>query len=166
MRPTLTRLHKPTNPLHTISPPYRQIPITPTLSKRNPLRRVHTNTSTMSTPTPSEARAAAEASVKRNPHADFPAVQASRPDWDPKPSGFKYTKPPNLDWQIGDGANDKSVGEGKGHVEIDPYEEGRPAVFNYKLLISAIIPRPIAFLSTRSGDGMGRCVVVRRWAGG
>lgn len=38
-------------------------------------------------------------------------------------------------------------------VEIDPYEEGRPAVFNYKLLISTIIPRPIGFISTTSKDG-------------
>jgi len=38
-------------------------------------------------------------------------------------------------------------------VEIDPYAEGRPAVSNYKLLISAIIPRPVGFVSTRSKDG-------------
>lgn len=38
-------------------------------------------------------------------------------------------------------------------MEIDPYEEGRPATFNYKLLISGIVPRPIAFVSTRSEDG-------------
>ena len=29
----------------------------------------------------------------------------------------------------------------------------RPAGFNYKLLISAVTPRPIAFVSTRSADG-------------
>ena len=38
-------------------------------------------------------------------------------------------------------------------MEIDPYQDGRPATFNYKLLISAIIPRPIGFVSTRSKDG-------------
>lgn len=32
-------------------------------------------------------------------------------------------------------------------------EQGRPATFNYKLLISAIIPRPVGFVSTRSKDG-------------
>lgn len=41
----------------------------------------------------------------------------------------------------------------KKHVEINPYEEGRPAAFNYKLLISAIIPRPVGFVSTLSKDG-------------
>ena len=39
------------------------------------------------------------------------------------------------------------------HVEIDPYEHGRPVVFDYKLLISGIIPRSIGFISTRSKDG-------------
>lgn len=34
------------------------------------------------------------------------------------------------------------------HREIDPYAEGRLAGDNYKLLISAIVPRPIGFLST------------------
>lgn len=38
-------------------------------------------------------------------------------------------------------------------MDIDPYQDGRPATFNYKLLISAIIPRPIGFVSTRSKDG-------------
>lgn len=38
-------------------------------------------------------------------------------------------------------------------MEIDPYEEGRPATSNYKLLISAIVPRPIGFCSTVSADG-------------
>lgn len=53
----------------------------------------------------------------------------------------------------GDGANDGGAWKKHNHVEIDPYEDGRPATFNYKLLISAIIPRPIGFISTRSKDG-------------
>lgn len=51
------------------------------------------------------------------------------------------------------GANDGGEWKKHDHVEIDPYKEGRPAVFNYKLLISAIIPRPIGFVSTQSKDG-------------
>ena len=39
-------------------------------------------------------------------------------------------------------------------MEIDPYEEGRPAASNYKLLISGVVPRPIGFISTRSEDGV------------
>ena len=38
-------------------------------------------------------------------------------------------------------------------MEIDPHEEGRPVSSNYKLLISGIVPRPIALISTKSKDG-------------
>ncbi|KAI1430566.1 FMN-binding split barrel, partial [Xylaria sp. CBS 124048] len=40
----------------------------------------------------------------------------------------------------------------KKHILIDPYEPGRPSTSNYKLLISGITPRPIGFVSTRSGS--------------
>lgn len=92
-------------------------------------------------------------SFKRNPHGDFKKVEASRPEWDASKS-LRYTQTAKPDWKFGDGANgldDKSTSAA--HVAIDPYEEGRPAGFNYKLLISSIIPRPIAFVSTRSADG-------------
>ena len=51
------------------------------------------------------------------------------------------------------GSNDGGECLKHNHVDIDPYEEGRPATSNYKLLISSIIPRPIGFVSTRSKDG-------------
>ena len=57
------------------------------------------------------------------------------------------------DWKPGMGSNDGGEWKKHKHVEINPYEDGRPATFNYKLLISAIIPRPIGFVSTRSKDG-------------
>lgn len=85
-------------------------------------------------------------------HPDFDKVQASRPDWH-EDSQFHLTKTPNPTWKLGDGANDGGESLTKEHVEINPYAEGRPSVFNYKLLISGITPRPIAFLSTRSRDG-------------
>ena len=93
-----------------------------------------------------------ESSVKRNPHPDFAKVQASRPDWEHN-SEFRHTKTKDPDWQLGQGGNDGGASLKKEHVGIDPYEEGRPAVFNYKLLISSIVPRPIGFISTRSKDG-------------
>ena len=103
-----------------------------------------------------------EKEIKRNPHPDFKGVEASRPDWDAG-RRFGYTKTPNPDWTWGDGANSlhaEGSGDGAGtkqegreHVTIDPYEAGRPSPFNYKLLISAIVPRPIGFVSTRSGEG-------------
>ena len=101
-----------------------------------------------------EQRLDAEQTVRRNPHADFGAVQASRPDFDHSLDGFTYTKTPKPDWQLGGGGNDGGESLEKKHIQIDPYEPGRPAVFNYKLMISAIIPRLIGFVSTRSKDGM------------
>lgn len=96
----------------------------------------------------------AEKAIGRNPHPDFKAVEAKRPGF--SESTFSYTQTVKPDWELGSGGNDggKSVdGSGAKHLGIDPYAEGRPAVSNYKLLISAIVPRPIGFISTLSADG-------------
>ncbi|CAK7263009.1 hypothetical protein SEPCBS119000_000265 [Sporothrix epigloea] len=98
------------------------------------------------------ARTAHEASIKRNPHPDFKSVEDSRPDWVEK-SAWHYTKTHQPGWQWGDGGNDGGASLERQHVEIDPHAPGRPPTFNYKLLISAIVPRPIGFLSTVSADG-------------
>jgi hypothetical protein len=94
-----------------------------------------------------------EKTMQRNPHPDFKQVEGSRPSWREN-AAPSFTKTRNPDWRLGDGANDGGASLEKNHVEIDPYAEGRPARFNYKLLTSAVIPRPIGFLSTRSKDGM------------
>lgn len=94
----------------------------------------------------------AESVIKRNPHGDFGKVQASRPDWDSSVS-WHFTKTKGPEWKYGSGGNDGGASLKKEHISIDPYEEGRSPVNNYKLLISGIVPRPIAFLSTRSSDG-------------
>lgn len=94
----------------------------------------------------------AEAEIKRNPHPDFKKVEESRPDWD-HGSSFRYTKTVDPSWTFGAGANSAHDGADKKHVSIDPYEPGRPAPFNYKLLISGIVPRPIGFISSASADG-------------
>ena len=104
-------------------------------------------------PTAHEQRLDSEKHVQRNPHGDFKKIEASRPDWK-EDRQWQFTKTRKPDWRLGDGANDGGDCLKKEHVEIDPYEEGRPAVFNYKLLISGIIPRPIGFIGTRSLDGM------------
>jgi hypothetical protein len=99
-----------------------------------------------------EGRMDAEKAIQRNPHPDFKKVEGSRPPWDREAKwNMKQTSEPN--WKMGDGANDSGASLNVPHIEIDPYEEGRPAVYNYKLLISGIIPRPIGFVSTRSLDG-------------
>ncbi|KAG9243472.1 flavoprotein-like protein oxygenase [Calycina marina] len=99
-----------------------------------------------------QLRADAEKHIQRNPHPDFKQVEASREPWD---KSLQWSMKQTVDpaWKLGGGATDGGESLQKNHVEIDPYEEGRPAVFNYKLLISSIIPRPIGFVSTRAKDG-------------
>jgi flavin reductase (DIM6/NTAB) family NADH-FMN oxidoreductase RutF len=94
----------------------------------------------------------AERHVQRNPHPDFKKVEVSRQPWD-KDLAWNIKQTIKPDWKLGDGANDAGACLEIPHVEIDPYEKGRPSVFNYKLLISGVIPRPIGFISTRSVDG-------------
>lgn len=89
-------------------------------------------------------------SIQRNPHPDFKKVEASRPAFDSS-STFRYTKTPDPSWTFGAGPN-TPVPETP-HIQIDPYEPDRAAGLNYKLLISAIIPRPIALISSLAPDG-------------
>lgn len=70
-----------------------------------------------------------------------------------KDAKIRYTETPMPDWKFGDAGNDDGESLKKNHREIDPHEQGRPTGANYKLLISAIIPRPIGFVSTVSKDG-------------
>jgi flavin reductase (DIM6/NTAB) family NADH-FMN oxidoreductase RutF len=90
--------------------------------------------------------------VKRNPHGNFKEVEASRQDWR-EDSTWTVYKTKNPSWKPGQGSNDNGEWKKHKHIAIDPYQDGRPATFNYKLLISAIVPRPIGFVSTRSKDG-------------
>jgi flavin reductase (DIM6/NTAB) family NADH-FMN oxidoreductase RutF len=103
-------------------------------------------------PTAHEQMLDGEAAIKRNPHGNFKEVEASRPAWREQ-SDWNFTQTRNPNWQAGDGANDNGESLKHDHVDIDPYADGRPATFNYKLLISAIVPRPVGFVSTRSADG-------------
>lgn len=84
-------------------------------------------------------------------HPEFTQLEASRPPFDAEKS-WTFTQVPDIHWKVGTGANND---EWKKHkkVELNPYEEGRPAVNNYKTLISAITPRPIGFVSSISKNG-------------
>lgn len=93
-----------------------------------------------------------EALVNRNPHPDFSAVEASRPDYDTSRQ-YTSTKTPNPKWTYGDGANDPSWRD-QTSTEIDPDEPTRPSNLNYKLMISSTVPRPIALLGTISTSGL------------
>lgn len=96
-----------------------------------------------------------ESDIKRNPHPDFKSVESSRPPFNTDRSGITFTQTPLPTWAPGGGANPvhTPADAAKSHITIDPHAEGRAPFNNYKLLISAIVPRPIAFLSTRSADG-------------
>ncbi|KAL7792493.1 hypothetical protein V8C37DRAFT_380491 [Trichoderma ceciliae] len=69
---------------------------------------------------------------------------------------------PNPDWKFGQGSNHLDAAspsssnpndKAKSHTLINPLAEDRSSGHNYRLLISAIAPRPIAFISTLSADG-------------
>lgn len=87
----------------------------------------------------------------RNPR-DFKATEDSRPDWN-ESTPFVWTKTKKPDWKIGDGANNKNNPSNTHQVSVDPYEEGRNPALNYRLITSAVIPRPTAVISTISKDG-------------
>ncbi|CAK9439594.1 uncharacterized protein LODBEIA_P36940 [Lodderomyces beijingensis] len=93
-----------------------------------------------------------ENQVRRNPHPDFNKVENERPPF-PTEKVWSYSQIPVKDWKVGSGANDDSWKQHK-KIAIDPYGEGRSPVDNYKTLISAVVPRPIGFVSTISKDGV------------
>lgn len=80
----------------------------------------------------------------------FKEAEASRKPFDPS-LGVSVSQTPAPNWKYGDGASDSSSLE-KSHLEVDPNEDGRPMISNYKLIISAI-PRPVSFVSTLAKDG-------------
>ncbi|RWA07499.1 hypothetical protein EKO27_g7605 [Xylaria grammica] len=84
-------------------------------------------------------RTIATTTANMSSHPDFKTLEASRPDWDTSAS-FRHTKTADPSWSPGGGAN-----------HLDP----SPATLKKHLLISGITPRPIGFISTRSGKGEG-----------
>lgn len=82
----------------------------------------------------------------------FKDIESERPQWR-RDAQWQLTKTVQPDWTAGDGANDGGKWKAHKHIDIEPFAEGRPATLNYKLLVSTFIPRPIAFVSTRSKDG-------------
>ncbi|GAA5918445.1 hypothetical protein JCM1841_003973 [Sporobolomyces salmonicolor] len=80
-------------------------------------------------------------------HPPFKQVEASRPDFDTT-DAWKYTKTPKPDWVVGTGANAPQPDKFR---EIDPTTENKGAL--YKMMISAITPRPIGFISSYDAEG-------------
>lgn len=132
-------------PLRRLATPLVTPPRAPLLRRVNDPARVFTASAALNMK---------ESDIKRNPHPDFKSVEGSRPAWE-RDATFHYTQTPDPNWKAGGGANDLPGGAEATakHITIDPYGEGRAPVNNYKLLISAVVPRPIAFVSTVSADG-------------
>jgi flavin reductase (DIM6/NTAB) family NADH-FMN oxidoreductase RutF len=84
---------------------------------------------------------------------DYTSLGGSRkelPPWTPaKP--INVTASPNPHWKYGQGTS--STPNTQLHIEIDPFEPGRPMFYNYTLLISSVAPRPIGLVSTVSATG-------------
>ncbi|KAB5516947.1 flavo protein oxygenase [Coniochaeta sp. 2T2.1] len=152
LRPSTTTFTRRTQFASSISPS-RTAPFSP-----SPSRPPHSrpSSSPSRSPPPSSSTMAAsqsqkfESQVKRNPHPDFKTVESSRPAF-PSAHTFHHVQTPSPTWTLGSGAT--TPPSTVPHISIDPLAEGRPSTFNYKLLISSIVPRPIAFVSTRSADG-------------
>ena len=154
-----SRLRLSNLPWHTYCHARRSCPILPTVTYSTMPSNFGDREQRDEDPSAHEQRFNQEKAVKRNPHPDFNKAEADRPDWTERPGWF-FTKTKQPGWKIGQGANDGGASLQKQHVEIDPYEQGRPTVFNYKLLISGIIPRPIGFISTRSEDGQPWSLII------
>jgi flavin reductase (DIM6/NTAB) family NADH-FMN oxidoreductase RutF len=92
-----------------------------------------------------------ESLIKRNPHVDFPTVEAARSSYSTPP--LILTKTPTPGWIPGTGASDESWRQHAART-IDPNGAGRATIQNYKLMISTTIPRPIALVSTTSSTGV------------
>ncbi|ODQ83261.1 hypothetical protein BABINDRAFT_159695 [Babjeviella inositovora NRRL Y-12698] len=92
-----------------------------------------------------------ESQVARNPHPDFKKVEASRPPFE-SDIVWHYNQTVDPNWVPGSGANNKDWAQHK-KIELDPFGETRKPVDNYKMLISAITPRPIGFVSTVGVNG-------------
>ncbi|UJO11918.1 hypothetical protein CLAFUW4_02170 [Fulvia fulva] len=104
----------------------------------------------MSQPTPTTNGTGQVDKSKRNPR-DFKATENSCPDW--PSTEFIWIKIKNPNWKIGEGAANKNDPSKTTQISIDPHEPGRDPAFNYRLITSAVIPRPTAVVSTISKDG-------------
>ncbi|KAI5477753.1 Flavin reductase-like, FMN-binding domain containing protein [Pseudohyphozyma bogoriensis] len=85
-------------------------------------------------------------------HPPFKQTEAARPPWDTSAS-LTYCQTAKPDWQPGSGANDLMSAYNGKEVEIDPKAPLKEGASLYKMIISAVTPRPIAFVSTVNTEG-------------
>ncbi|KAF8609058.1 flavoprotein oxygenase [Ceratobasidium sp. AG-I] len=84
---------------------------------------------------------------------------APRPEFNPEPS-FRYTQAPNKDWKAGQSFNESGTsaiaaewakGAEAGYQTFVPEKEQAKDI--YRLMISGITPRPVAFVSSLAANG-------------
>lgn len=114
-------------------------------SKVSEGRRTHITIRTKSTAAPAKNPFLLVPSLEK-----FKETEASRKPFETS-LGVSVSQTPAPNWKYGDGASDRSYLK-KSHIEVDPNQEGRHMISNYKLLVSAI-PRPVSFVSTLAQDG-------------
>lgn len=85
--------------------------------------------------------------------SNFIEAEAKRPEFGELNSPIEVSKSPNPTWDYGQGVHRSLEDASTAHVEINPSASDRPMWKNYRLLLSGIVPRPIGFISTVSGDG-------------
>ncbi|KAE8554134.1 hypothetical protein EYB25_002672 [Talaromyces marneffei] len=81
---------------------------------------------------------------------------STKPPFNPE-QPIKFTQPPDPTWTLGDGASipKNAAQSNKAHISISPSDPTRASSKNYKFLISSIVPRPIALISTKSKSSSG-----------
>ncbi|KAF9464994.1 hypothetical protein BDZ94DRAFT_1255052 [Collybia nuda] len=82
-----------------------------------------------------------------------PTVTQALPPMDPNIS-LSFTQPPLPAWKMGDGVANKAWAQGGGHDRKTWDMATTSPKDTYQLLTSAIVPRPIAFVSSLSTDGV------------
>ncbi|CAE6510611.1 unnamed protein product [Rhizoctonia solani] len=115
--------------------------------------------STLSCPRPRLSFTFSTNQINRSNRKMATTRDAPRPDFDPEPA-FQYTLPPNKEWKVGqpfDGSGPSALAAewAKGYEGgWQTFETGKekPADL-YRLMISGVIPRPIAFVSSLSASG-------------
>ncbi|UZJ56975.1 hypothetical protein CBS101457_006295 [Exobasidium rhododendri] len=86
----------------------------------------------------------------------FKEAESARDDF--AAESYKVTKTPNPDWRVGQGGNDTSSHPRSKDFSASKKKEVYSAADlnageNYKMIVSGVIPRPIAFVSSQDAKG-------------
>ncbi|KIJ04956.1 hypothetical protein PAXINDRAFT_94075, partial [Paxillus involutus ATCC 200175] len=119
-------------------------------------RYIHSGSGQMTTSVRRFMSSVAKKNLDASPNPDH--GNDDQPNFDPAPS-FRRTKPPNSTWKLREGISDATslskvwTSDGERGWKTWNLSE-MPSRCVYPLLTSAIVPRPIALLSTLSREGV------------